>query len=413
MTRWEHVNCCKTIGCSLFGVAQSPAWQAAGLNCRCPECGFLFPLISTMALDAYSQQTNRHYSGVMLCCPVCGPKGMLVRHGKSVSQRQRWHCRTCHRSFTHYAGPVVYDSRLLALRDAIADGALLRSVEGRSQVMGRELSRLAFWAGVEQVHSQRVSLDAEFSTVTFRVPFNGSESLLYVIVTAENKTGRVIALSTNYVASREGIPAEWMYFCAPSEKISAQGVVRRIFDKDRTIARRPLYYDISYGPARLKRNDGGAIVKPVLAAYRHFDLVYALTHDRVLSVQHWLEHECFLYGGCLMANRNEVVKQSTRMGFVHEIGTRDVSRRLRSETILSDIIWRDTWHCYSQRGYELAVCYLTGEQGQSSFRHAILKPAGVFQSWLYVHPIWSQLTRLAPRNVVWLLEYLAAEYNRE
>ncbi|MNZ36925.1 hypothetical protein D3C78_543620 [compost metagenome] len=198
----------------------------------------------------------------------------------------------------------------------------------------------------------------------------------------------------------------------PAESEVSPILVRKVFDKDRVISRRPFLFDIAYGPANVRSNDPGTIVKPVLAAYRHFALVYALTHHRLLSIHHWLEHECFIYGACLMANRMDIAQQRCGISFVYEEGALDATQRLRSETVRSDIVWRDTWNCYSQKNYNLAVCHLTGKTNRSSFRQATLKPARAFQEYLFRHPIWPQLIRLAPRNVVHLLEYLAAEYNR-
>lgn len=414
MHAWEHVNCCKTIGCRLFGVANSPHYQQRGQNCRCPECGYLFPLISPRVLSAFSQQTNQHYAGVLLCCPRCGCTEALVRHGFDANGKQRWRCRSCHTSFTHYDGPVKYDRKLNPLRDAIAAGEPFRYLNKERQVIRRELSRLAFLAGLEQVHLSVGSLAAEYSTNAFTVGFNASDSLLYIIVTADNKTGRVIAVSGNYIAVSESIGQEWIYPSqAPREQYLSQRAIGQVFDKDRIISRRPLYFDVAYGPATLKRHDRGVVVKPVIAAYRHFGLVHALTNKRVLSVQHWLEHECFLYGACLMANRNEIAAQRSHIGFVYECGSRVENRRLRSDTVLSSIIWRDVWRRYYQRDYELAVCHLTGNRDNTAFHRATLKPARAFQSWLARHPVWPQLIRLAPQNVIYLLNYLAAEYNRE
>lgn len=412
MDRWTHINCCKTVGCRFFGVANSPYYQHVGRNCRCPECGYLFPFISPRTLHAFSQQSNQLYSGILLYCPTCGQSGALVRHGQNAHGLQRWRCRACSVSFTHYDRPTAYDPTLNPLREAISAGGSLRLSRGSSQTTGRELARLAFLSRVEQAHWHTASLDVAYSTASFTVGFNGSDNQLYVIVTADNKTGCIIAVSTNYAAAKTGIGVEWLYPSQPREKQVSQGAIRQAFDKDRIISRRPLFFDVAYGSATIKRQDPGAVVKPVMAAYRHFALVYALTHKRVLSVQHWLEHECFLYGACLMAYRREVAAQRSQIGFVYECGTRDETTRLRSDTVVSSIIWRDTWRCYSQHSYELAVCHLTGDAGRLSYRQASLKPARAFHDYLMQHPVWSQLTRLAPRNVVHLLEYLAAEYNR-
>jgi len=412
MNQWEHVNCCKNVECSLFGMANILHYKYVGKNGLCPECGGVFPVISPSALHAFNQQSNKGYPGILVYCPTCGQGNALIRHGRGPTGAQRWRCRLCEISFTDDSAGVKGHPGLNPIREIISEGEPFRLFGETNQSLSRDFSRLAFLAKFDQVHLPVISLNGEYSTITFTVRFNGSENRLYVIATADNKTGSVIAISTNYVALKDGISPEWWYPSLPAETGMSPILVRKVFDKDRVMSRRPFFFDVAYGPATTRRNDPGVIVKPVLAAYRHFALVKALTHHRLLSVHHWLEHECFIYGACLMANRDDVMHQRCAMSFVYEEGAVDEKERLRSETVRSDIIWRDTWHCYSQKNYKLAVCHLTGKTTRSSFRQATLKPARAFQEYLFRHPIWPQLTRLAPRNVVHLLEYLAAEYNR-
>lgn len=412
MNQWEHVNCCKNVECSFFGVINTLHYQFIGQNGFCPECGDIFPLISSSALSAFNQQSNKFYPQISLYCPTCGQGDALIRHGRGPAGAQRWRCRTCNISFTDESTVIKDIPGLQPLAECISAGGDFRLSGEKNQTLSRDLTRLAFSARVEQVHLPIGSLSGEYSTITFTVEFNGSHNKLFVIATADNKTGCVIAVSTNYVALKNGIPPEWWYPSMPAESEVSPILVRKVFDKDRVISRRPFLFDIAYGPANVRSSDPGTIVKPVLAAYRHFALVYALTHHRLLSVHHWLEHECFIYGACLMANRMDIAQQRCGISFVYEEGALDATQRLRSETVRSDIVWRDTWNCYSQKNYNLAVCHLTGKTNRSSFRQATLKPARAFQKYLFRHPIWPQLIRLAPRNVVHLLEYLAAEYNR-
>lgn len=413
MNQWEHVNCCKNVECSFFGVINTLHYQFIGQNGFCPECGDIFPLISPSALSAFNQQSNKFYPQILLYCPTCGQGDALIRHGRGPAGAQRWRCRTCNISFTDESTVIKDISGLQPLAECISTGGDFRLSGEKNQTLSRDLTRLAFSARVEQVHLPTGSLSGEYSTITFTVEFNGSHNKLFVIATADNKTGCVIAVSTNYVALKNGISPEWWYPSMPAESEVSPILVRKVFDKDRVISRRPFLFDIAYGPANVRSNDPGTIVKPVLAAYRHFALVHALTDHRLLSVHHWLEHECFIYGACLMANRMDIAQQRCGISFVYEEGSLDATQRLRSETVRSDIVWRDTWNCYSQKNYNLAVCHLTGKTNRSSFRQATLKPARAFQEYLFRHPIWPQLIRLAPRNVVHLLEYLAAEYNRE
>lgn len=84
--------------------------------------------------------------------------------------------------------------------------------------------------------------------------------------------------------------------------------------------RRDTLFDIDYGPAVLHQNDPGMLVKPVLPAYRHFELVRILTDEHSNNVQHYLDHECFILGGCLMANLQHIHQGRCHISFVKERG---------------------------------------------------------------------------------------------
>lgn len=69
------------------------------------------------------------------------------------------------------------------------------------------------------------------STRAFRVKFNGGDSSLYVLVTAEEESGKVVAISTNYPPNRwkriiniilitknDFRPARWRIWCSEKRR---------------------------------------------------------------------------------------------------------------------------------------------------------------------------------------------------
>ncbi len=109
------------------------------------------------------------------------------------------------------------------------------------------------------------------------------------------------------------------------------------------------------------------LVKPVLPAYRHFELVQALTDERSLNVQHYLDHECFILGGCMMANFSYLRQGRCHISFVRERGVTPPKRDLPPRLFLSG-----------------------GIRNNASLPH---------------------LNRMSPGNVVAVLDYLKFEYN--
>lgn len=140
-----------------------------------------------------------------------------------------------------------------------------------------------------------------------------------MLVTAEEKSGKVVAISTNYTP-RPVEPA-YQYQSQYEERLPPGTLAYLVQRKEMlTMRRRGALFDIDYGPGTLHRHVRGMLVKPVLPAYRHFELVRMLTDERSLNVQHYLDHECFILGGCMMANLAQVRQGRCHISFVRERG---------------------------------------------------------------------------------------------
>ncbi|MXC98310.1 cytoplasmic protein, partial [Escherichia coli] len=64
--------------------------------------------------------------------------------------------------------------------------------------LNRELMKLAREVNYKESCQYSSASDISLATRAFRVKFNGSNNYLYSLVTAEEQSGRVIAISTNY-----------------------------------------------------------------------------------------------------------------------------------------------------------------------------------------------------------------------
>lgn len=117
------------------------------------------------------------------------------------------------------------------------------------------------------------------------------------------------------------------------------------------------------------------LVKPVLPAYRHFELVSALTDERLLNVHHYLDHECFILGGCLMANLSFIRQGRCHISFVKERGNPPTRWEAPPRLFLSGGIRNNVWRAYSTRDYAMAVFNLTGNKKPGMLRQATLRSA--------------------------------------
>lgn len=406
-----NVDSCKTPGCKNLGVLNSPDYVLQGQNILCRECGFLFPVISERALNLFRHSVNRPWRGLIRQCSVCGSTS-LKRYGYSALGKRRMYCLACDKTFM-LAEQSPDNFRLEQLASLIQEGVSLTEIRKTlsldSTGLNRELAKLARKANQGGRYFDFSSLDIDLSTRAFRVKFNGGDNHLYVLVTAEEQSGKVVAISTNY--STLPVEAGYQYRSFYEERMPSGTLAHLVQRKEMMTMRRDTLFDVDYGPAVLHKNDPGMLVKPVLPAYRHFELVRTLTDERSLNVQHYLDHECFILGGCMMANIPHVHQGRCHISFVKERGATPPQRDMPPRLFLSGGIRNNVWRTFSTRDYAMAVCNLTGNKKSSSLRHATLRSASQFIQFLDAHPFLPALNRMSPANVTATLDYIKYQYN--
>lgn len=93
------------------------------------------------------------------------------------------------------------------------------------------------------------------STRAFRVTFNGGDSSLYVLVTAEEESGKVVAISTNY--SAQPVEADYQYHSDYEERLPSGTLAHLVQRKEALTMRRNVLFDVDYGPAVLYKTIRG------------------------------------------------------------------------------------------------------------------------------------------------------------
>lgn len=407
-----NVDSCKTPGCKNMGVLNSPDYIYQGNNILCRECGFLFPPISAKSLNAFRRTVNQGWKGLIKQCPGCGSFS-LKRYGYSAQGERRMSCRDCGKTL------VIPDKAKISLRQEhlaalIKEGSSLSDIRTQLAIdnttLGRELANLSYRAGLVERGFAFPTFDIVLSTRAFSISFNGGDNRLYVLATAEEASGKVVAISTNYTS--QPVEAEYQYQSQYEERMPPGTLAHLVQRKEMlTMRRRVALFDIDYGPAALHRHERGMLVKPVLPAYRHFELVRMLTDERSLNVQHYLDHECFILGGCMMANLEHVRQGRCHISFVRERGIPPAQRDIPPRLFYSGGIRNNVWRTFSTRDYAMAVCNLTGNKKTSPLRNASLRSASEFIQYIHQHPFLPWLNRMSPANVTAALNHLKYEYN--
>ncbi|MDA8517917.1 MULTISPECIES: transposase-like zinc-binding domain-containing protein [unclassified Citrobacter] len=407
-----NVDACKTPECKNMGILNSPDYLVQGKDILCRECGFSFPVISERSLNLFRLSANLPWRGLIKACPGCGSSS-LKKYGFSAQGEARLYCLQCHKTFV-FLGRHKADVRQESLARLILEGASLADIRTTlsldSTGLNRALQKLSRSVNQSEREFTFPAFDLAMSTRAFRVKFNGGDHSLYVLVTAEESSGRVIAVTTNY--STQAVEEEYQYISDYEERLPSGTLAHLVQRKELMTMRRNTLFDVDYGPAALHKNDPGMLVKPVLPAYRHFELVKELTDERTLNVQHYIDHECFILGGCMMANLKSIRQSRCHISFVREMGDLPSDANFPYRVFRSGGIRNNVWRSFSSRGYAKAVCNLTGNKKTSMLRYATLTGATKFIQFLQVHPFFLQLSRLSPANVTMVLNYLKFEYNK-
>lgn len=409
-----NVDCCKTPGCKNMGVINSSDYITRGNDILCRECGFLFPVISSAALNTFRYAMNHPWKGLIKQCPYCGSIG-LKHYGFSAQGKRRMCCCYCSKTFIR-PEQITMSPRQSLLALLIRSGAHLQEICSTLAIdkttLKRELTHLSQLALQSECNVAFGTYDITLSSRAFYVSFNGGDNQLYALVTAEENSGKVVALSTNY--SAVGINEEYEYESEYEEREPPGALSHLVQRKELiTMRRRGALFDIDYGPARLYRHDRGMVVKPVLTAYRHFDLVKALTDERSLNVQHFLDHECFILGGCMVANVAHIRQGRCHIAFVRERGCSPPANTLPPRFFRGGGIRNNIWRAFSTRDYAMAVCNLTENKKTSVLRQATLRSATHFIDYVQQHPFLPVMKKMSPANVVLTLNYIKYEYNKQ
>lgn len=122
-----------------------------------------------------------------------------------------YHSGTCNYHTTR--SPVSIDDWA---REALAD--IRKSLRLNSTGLSRELLKLAREANYKESRQCFPASDITLSTRAFRVKYNGSNNSLYALVTAEEQSGRVVAISTNY--SPSAVEQHYQYTSNYEERMS-------------------------------------------------------------------------------------------------------------------------------------------------------------------------------------------------
>ncbi|MBJ6064916.1 cytoplasmic protein, partial [Salmonella enterica subsp. enterica serovar Derby] len=168
--------------------------------------------------------------------------------------------------------------------------------------------------------------------------------------------------------------------------------------------------EIQYGPAALKRNAQGTILRPVITAHGHFRVLKNRFPD---VTTHIIAHECFLRGAVITAWAERFRQRLSSLWFVEEEINDDDCRaewQLLGKTWQG--WWQNQWQLWGQGHNRKMVCSLTGshlEQGVA----VNLAASRRFVTWLWQQPEFQQSAHYSAKRVTQILYLLTEKYNSQ
>lgn len=405
------INTCKTIGCPSFGIKDSKSYRLLENDeVFCIECGFSFYLLFESEFLKYNHISNKNIYKSIGHCSKCGSYKNLISYGKSSSKKSRKKCINCGTVFSLSKVENNTPEDVVNINEIIYIGASLNDyktiTKTSSKIIGQKLKKLSLLLTNESTYFAS-NLSLKIASKVMYIHYNSSKNSLYVIVSYCINSNRVIHITTNYHSDPELKPV-MVYDGSGTLNQTTIDLRKDILNKEHEIRSRCKFFEIDYGVSKLKRNESGNIIKPVYAAYRHFDILsrkLMAVHD----IHHFIEHESFIYAACLSYFKEKVLNKSCHISYL-----REKSSPFNENTQLKlNNYWKDTWNISTFNGTSYATCNLT------SANHINYLPFGTntkntnIVNYIYKHPFYSQLKKMNAQNVTSLLNIIVHHYNKQ
>lgn len=153
----------------------------------------------------------------------------------------------------------------------------------------------------------------QICSIPLLVPFQGANAFqqLYFLFSFDAVRGNILHLSSNFtlLSAGKSLHYHWKGIAPPEGEKG--DIIHRIAIKERQFLQRSQFDEIQYGPAALKRNAQGTILRPVITAHGHFRVLKNRFPD---VTTHIIAHECFCAARSLRHGRSGFASVSPRCG---------------------------------------------------------------------------------------------------
>ena len=406
-----RMNVCKSWPCPNLGIADAadysfPVYRLGYRAMECMKCGGLPPLFDEKECnDWFAQLMKRKQGDTGIGCPHCYSLS-LICYGRTQSGSTRFQCRDCKHVFTpkhltqQHMAKIEQILFLLSLGHNTSDTEKYRS-----------LAQAVNW--YERNMYDPAEVIKNMATQIYSLSFQGktAKQYLYIIVSTDVKSGRVLQITSNYCPWEAGDSLHYQSSRYPVAEICDAEPVEQVQRREAEFMTRSQFDEIHYGSAEMKRNEQGSIVRPVIAMHGHFQ---RLKRRYPCVSHHYLAHECVLRGAAITAWSSEVRSGKTHLWYVVE----QASKAIPPGTVFCHTgtwrigWWDNIWQQWSTNENSKVIGLLTGQKQIEDPSHISLASADLFINWVKAHPWWANSGMLSAKVMSFQLICLAHLYNQ-
>lgn len=377
----KDYNCCKTVGCANFGVAESVSYiqkseRLGYLSTECQLCGSNAPWINNeLVQQVLDEKLTQQFAQKVIGCKKCSPYFFISstpnskKHGYTSAGTQRKKCNQCGAIYT-----LPDFKNNTAMKIVLASLLGNKDIKSAVSESGLPARLYYFYLNKLAVLFSNFSRDNESKQLTRHYLGLHSEGRLlelnhkrgvYLLFTAEIDSGYILLQThnlTKHVFSEEFIYHEKESTIATNIKsTNLETVLLARYQKN---LERNHFEQLIMGDIKpiVKCN----AIYPDKVAYIHFQLLKVFT-GKAKKHDHFIEHESTLRSASLMSSYNEIKSTDANVYyFLPFVGGESINGKRLGW-------WNDIWFSNKVGAFSPITCKLNVEAGFTLNKRGAIK----------------------------------------
>lgn len=316
----KDFNCCKTVHCENFAVADSADYiqksrQLGYLSIACTLCGSYPPWVNNKLVEhIINEKLEVNFARKLTACPKCAQYFFFSKSTKSISHgytsagTQRKRCSACHAVFSQ-ANFKNINALKLILSSIMESQDIKKSIKTTglsARLYYFYLEKLAqIFVDFSRLNEEKVIRRKYLALYTQgKVVHLAHQRGFYSLLTSETTSGYLFLQNNNL--TREALAKEAIYDAQENTIISVNAndnLEMLLINRYDQHLKRKHFEQLLVG--ELKPVTKSHLIYPAQLAYAHFQLLNAFT-AKTSSYTHYIEHESCFRSAALMASAADI-----------------------------------------------------------------------------------------------------------